>query len=178
MYILMPSGAMLYRSKCDPFFNLVLFVLCFSCSYLSTLQKTIIFAFRVKKRYMGIGDKYTTELFVTSELSAEKMGSGDMPVLATPAMVAMMENAAMKCVADDLEDGQTTVGIMMNTTHVKASAIGAKVYATAEIVAIDGRKISFKISAFEGQELIGEATHDRFIVTRDRFLSKLNNNGN
>lgn len=123
---------------------------------------------------MEIGDKYTTELFVTSELTAEKMGSGDMPVLATPAMVAMMENAAMKCVADDMEDGQTTVGIMMNTSHVKASPIGEKVYAIAELVAIDGRKLTFKISAFQGQEIIGEATHERFVVNRDRFLSKLN----
>lgn len=122
---------------------------------------------------MEIGMKYTTELFVTAELSAEKMGSGDMPVFATPAMVAMMENAAMKCVADDLVDDQTTVGIMMNTTHVKASPIGVKVYATAELIGIDGRKLTFKITAYQGQDIIGEATHERFIVSRDKFLSKL-----
>lgn len=122
---------------------------------------------------MEIGNKYTTELFVTAELSAEKMGSGDMPVLATPAMVAMMENAAMKCVADDLEDGQTTVGILMNTTHVKASPVGAKVYATAELTIIDGRKLTFKITAYQGQDIIGEATHERFIVNKEKFLGKL-----
>ncbi|MCQ2204507.1 MAG: thioesterase family protein [Bacteroidales bacterium] len=122
---------------------------------------------------MEIGNKYTTELFVTAELSAEKMGSGDMPVLATPAMVAMMENAAMKCVADDLDDGQTTVGIMMNTTHVKPSPVGVKVYATAELIAIDGRKLSFNITAYQGQDIIGEATHDRFVVNKEKFLAKL-----
>lgn len=122
---------------------------------------------------MEVGTKYTTEIFVTAELSAEKMGSGDMPVLATPAMVAMMENAAMKCVSDDLEDGQTTVGILMNTTHVKASPVGAKVYATAELTGIDGRKLTFHVVAYQGTDIIGEATHERFIVNRDKFISKL-----
>ena len=122
---------------------------------------------------MEIGSRYTSELFVTAELSAEKMGSGDMPVLATPAMVALMENAAMKCVADDLEDGQSTVGTMMNVSHVKASAVGAKVYATAELTAIDGRKLTFKVTAYQGSDIIGEGTHERFIVVRDKFMSKL-----
>ena len=123
---------------------------------------------------MEKGIKYTTELFVTAELTAEKMGSGDLPVLATPAMVAMMENAAMKCIADELAEDQTTVGIMMNTTHVKASPIGVKVYATAELTEIDGRKLTFKITAYQGQDIIGEAIHERFIVSRDKFLAKLN----
>ncbi|MCQ2227089.1 MAG: thioesterase family protein [Bacteroidales bacterium] len=122
---------------------------------------------------MEIGSKFTTELNVTAELTAEKIGSGDMPVLATPSMIAMMENAAMKCVSDDLEDGQTTVGIMMNASHVKASPVGSKVYATAELVAIDGRKLSFKIVAYQGTDVIGEATHDRFIVVREKFLAKV-----
>lgn len=122
---------------------------------------------------MEIGTKYTSEIAVTAELSAEKMGSGDMPVLATPAMVALMENAAMKCVADDLEDGQSTVGTMMNVSHVKASPIGTKVHATAELTGIDGRKLTFKVTAYQGSDVIGEGVHERYVVMRDKFLSKL-----
>ena len=93
---------------------------------------------------------------VTMESSAVSMGSGDMAVFATPAMVALMENAAMRAVAPHLEEGMTTVGSEMNTTHIKPSAIGAVVTATAVITEVDGRRLTFNVGARDGEGLIGE----------------------
>ena len=122
---------------------------------------------------MKVGDIYISETTVTNDLTAIEMGSGDMMVYATPAMVALMENAAMLCVAHDLEDGLTTVGIEMQTSHLKASALGAQIRAEAELIEIDGRRLEFKVSAYEGETLIGEGKHVRFIVNKEKFLSKL-----
>ena len=120
-----------------------------------------------------IGLKHTSELMVTDTVTAIKMGSGDMPVLATPAMMALMENAAMLAVDDELPEGNTTVGGHIESSHLKPSKIGDKVSTTAEVTKVDGKKIEFKISAYSGDVLLGEGTHLRFIVDRERFLSKL-----
>jgi predicted thioesterase len=119
------------------------------------------------------GLKHQSMMSITAGNTAEFIGSGDMAVLATPAMIALMENAAMLAVAPELEAGQTTVGTAISTSHVRASKVGTNVYAVAELVAIEGRKLSFKIAAYEGENLIGEGEHTRFIVDRERFLSKL-----
>ena len=105
--------------------------------------------------------------------TAEYIGSGDMAVLATPTMVALMENAAMLAVALKLEEGETTVGSMISTSHLKPSKIGNSISAIAELTAIEGRKLTFKIEAYDGETLIGEGEHIRFIVNREKFLSKL-----
>ena len=120
-----------------------------------------------------IGLKHTSELTVTDTVTAIKMGSGDMPVLATPAMMALMENAAMLAVDDELPEGCTTVGGHIQSSHLKPSKIGDKVSATAEVTKVDGKKIEFKIAAYSGDVPLGEGTHLRFIVDRERFLSKL-----
>lgn len=120
-----------------------------------------------------IGLKHTSELVVTDAVTAVKMGSGDMPVLATPAMMALMENAAMLAVAGELPEGSTTVGGHIASSHLKPSKVGDKITATAEVVKVDGRKIEFKVAAYAGDVLIGEGTHLRFMVDRERFLSKL-----
>lgn len=122
---------------------------------------------------MKKGKKYTSRVVVSNALTAKEMGSGDMPVYATPAMVALMENAAMMCVADDIEEDCSTVGIAMNVSHVKASPVGAEISATAELTDIEERKLTFKVSAYDGETLIGEGVHIRFIVKREKFLSKL-----
>lgn len=122
---------------------------------------------------MKVGNNYTSETTVTNDLTAIEMGSGDMMVYATPAMVSLMENAAMLCVAHDLGEGLTTVGIEMQTSHLKASALGAQIRAEAELIEIDGRRLEFKVSAYEGETLIGEGKHVRFIVNKEKFLSKL-----
>ena len=120
-----------------------------------------------------IGLKHTTELTVTDAVTAITIGSGDMPVLATPMMMALMENAAMLAVKDKLPEGCTTVGGHIESSHLKPSKVGDKVSATAEVTKVDGKKIEFKVAAYSGDTLLGEGTHLRFIVDRERFLSKL-----
>lgn len=119
------------------------------------------------------GLKHESVMRVVDGNTAEYIGSGDMAVLATPAMVALMENAAMLAVAKHLGEGETTVGSMISTSHLKPSKVGATVLAVAELVEVDGRKLTFKIAAYDGETLIGEGEHVRFIVNREKFLSKL-----
>lgn len=119
------------------------------------------------------GLQHTNTIQVTESNTALTMGSGDMPVFATPSLVALMENAAMKAVAPHLPDGSTTVGGFIETTHLAPSAIGATIEATATLTEVKGRKLSFVIEATEGDKLVGKATHIRFIVEREKFLSNL-----
>ncbi len=119
------------------------------------------------------GLTHTSTLKVTTAHTALEMGSGDMPVLATPAMAALMENAAMLAVSTSLPEGCTTVGGHISTSHLKPSRVGAEISATATLEKIEGRKLHFTIEAHDGDTLIGEGTHLRFIVERDRFMAKL-----
>ena len=120
-----------------------------------------------------IGLKHISELTVTDAVTAITVGSGDMPVLATPMMTALMENAAMLAVKDELPEGCTTVGGHIESSHLKPSKIGDVVRAEAEVTKVDGKKIEFKVSAYSGDTLLGEGTHLRFIVDREKFISKL-----
>lgn len=120
-----------------------------------------------------IGLKHTTELTVTDAVTAIQVGSGDMPVLATPMMMAIMENAAMLAVRDELPEGCTTVGGHIESSHLKPSRVGDVVRAEAEVTKVDGKKIEFKVAAYAGDILLGEGTHLRFIVDRERFMSRL-----
>lgn len=117
--------------------------------------------------------RHTSEQTVTEAVTAERMGSGDMPVLATPAMMALMENAAMLAVANHLPEGSTTVGGHISSSHLRPSKIGDVVRAEAEVTRVEGRKIEFKVAAYSGDVVLGEGTHLRFIVDREKFLSKL-----
>lgn len=119
-----------------------------------------------------IGLKHTSELTVDESVTAIQMGSGDLPVLATPAMMALMENAAMLAVKDELPEGCTTVGGHIASSHLKPSKIGETLIATAEVTKIEGKKIEFKVAAYSDDTLLGEGTHLRFIVDRERFMSK------
>lgn len=110
---------------------------------------------------------------VTAENTAAAMGSGDLPVFATPAMIALMEHAAMDAVAGSLPAGSTTVGSEMNATHLKPSGLGAEITATAVLSAVEGRKLTFNVGARDAQGMIGEGTHVRYIVDREKFMTKL-----
>ena len=121
-----------------------------------------------------VGLKHISEMAVTEQVTAMMMGSGDLPVLATPAMLALMENAAMLAVAPELPEGATTVGGHIEASHLRPTAVGDKVVAIAEVSAVEGKKISFTVAAYAGDELIGEGTHVRFIVDRTRFMEKMN----
>ena len=110
---------------------------------------------------------------VTDAVTAITVGSGDMPVLATPMMMALMENAAMLAVKNKLPEGCTTVGGHIESSHLKPSKISDVVRAKAEVTKVDGKKIEFKVAAYSGDTLLGEGTHLRFIVDREKFMSKL-----
>ena len=116
---------------------------------------------------------YTSKTKVTSANTAIALGSGDMEVFATPALVALMENAAMNAAKDQLPEGSTTVGACIETTHVKPAPLGEAVSATAVLEKEEGRKLTFRITASDTKGTVGEATHIRYIVDRERFMSKL-----
>ena len=122
---------------------------------------------------MEKGLKHQSVMVVNEGNTAEFIGSGDMAVLATPAMDALMENAAMMAVALHLGEGETTVGSMISTSHLKPSKVGRSISAIAELTEVEGRKLVFKISAYDGDTLIGEGDHVRYIVNREKFLAKL-----
>ena len=122
---------------------------------------------------IGIGLKHESELLVTDGVTAIAMGSGDMPVLATPSMMALMENAAMLAVKNELPDGCTTVGGHIESSHLKPTKVGDTVRAIAEVTKVEGKKIEYHVAAFCGETLLGEGTHLRFIVDKEKFLSKL-----
>ncbi len=119
------------------------------------------------------GLTHTSSTTVSEANTAITVGSGDMPVFATPAMMALMENAAMLAVASELPEGSTTVGGHIESSHIKPSPVGAEITATATLEKVDGRKLYFKVSASQGDTLIGEGTHLRFVVDKEKFLSKL-----
>ena len=118
------------------------------------------------------GLTHTSQLTVNEAVTAIAMGSGDMPVLATPAMMALMENAAMLAVAPHLPEGCTSVGGHIASSHLRPSRIGDTVTATATVTRIDGKKIEFKVEAHCGEVLLGEGSHLRFIVDKEKFMSR------
>jgi len=119
------------------------------------------------------GMEYEIAREVCEEHTALRLGSGTLPVLATPALIAMMENAAMCCVAGCLDEGQTTVGSCVDVSHMRPTAVGAKVVVRAVLKRIDGRRLEFGVEAFCGQELIGQGTHTRCVVDGEKFMSRL-----
>lgn len=120
------------------------------------------------------GLSHTSFLDVTADKLALSLGSGDLPVLATPAMMALMENAAMTAVAAHLPEGSTTVGSEISSTHLRPTVLGGRVSATALLVAVDGRRLDFAVQAQDADgNLLGKGTHTRYVVDRLRFMEKL-----
>ena len=119
-----------------------------------------------------IGGVLTKEITVTDDLLACHVGSGIVNVYATPMMIALMENTACECLNPFLDEGETSVGVMMNTTHDAATPAGMKVSVTAEITAVDRKKVSFSIIAKDEKDVIGKASHDRFVVVKEKFETK------
>jgi predicted thioesterase len=109
---------------------------------------------------------------VTHENTAAVVGSGSLEVFATPMMIALMENAALNTVKPFLAEGEGTVGTEISVTHDAPTPIGETVTAEAELVAVDRRKLQFRVLARVGDEIIGKGTHTRFIINEERFLQK------
>lgn len=122
---------------------------------------------------LQVGLTYTSKKIVTIEDAASRYGSGMIDVFATPAMVALMENAALMTVASHLPEGFNTVGIEISTNHIKATPLGMEVKATATLVEVDGKRLTFEIVAEDEEGVIGKATHSRFIIDTEKFMAKL-----
>ncbi len=121
---------------------------------------------------MNLGIQYEITELVNEQNTASSYGSGLLPVYATPAMIALMEKCACACVAPYLEDGTTTVGTRINVRHISASPLGIKITCTATLIEADGRKLTFNVEAKDEAGLIGEGTHERFIIDTERFMTK------
>ena len=119
-----------------------------------------------------IGMRGRAETIVTPDNTARAAGSGLVPVFATPWMVALMENAAVQAVQAALEPGKGTVGTRLDVTHDAATPIGMKVWAEAEVTAVEGRRLTFAVSAFDEAGEIGGGIHERFIIKTDKFLAR------
>jgi len=118
------------------------------------------------------GKKYAKTTLVTSANTAERVGSGTLAVFATPAMLALIEAAAVECVAAELEPGATTVGTLLNVQHLAATPIGMKVTACVELTEIDRRRLVFSANVYDEKGLIGKGLHERFIVDAEKFQAK------
>lgn len=122
---------------------------------------------------LEVGMRGETELVVGEKETAAAFGAGGVRVLGTPVMIGLMENAAWTLVQPHLNEGETTVGILVNVRHLAATPVGGHVVATAELVEIDGRRLVFHVTARDDKQLIGEGTHERARVLLDRFLARL-----
>lgn len=106
---------------------------------------------------------------------AKTLRSGELRVYATPAMVALMEEAAYKSIQSELEDGKGTVGTVMNIKHIDSTPIGIEVTAKSELIEVDRRRLVFKVEAFDERGKIGEGIHERFIIDNEKFQIKTDN---
>ena len=123
------------------------------------------------------GLSYISSTVVTDEKCAASMGSGNLMVFATPAMIALAENAAMMAVADSLPAGSTTVGGGIDMLHLRPSGVGATIEATATVTSVEGRKISYELKVCDANGVIGEGTHVRFVVDIEKFMQKIAEKG-
>jgi len=112
------------------------------------------------------------KITVTPEMTAAAMGSGALEVLATPSMIALMEGTAQEAVQNLLEDGQGTVGTRIDVRHLAATPVGMEVTCTAEVTEVDRRRIVFTVKAQDEKEVIGEGTHERFVIDNEKFFAK------
>ncbi|MEN8234128.1 MAG: hotdog domain-containing protein [Actinomycetota bacterium] len=117
-----------------------------------------------------VGTTARLGLVVSEADTAIALGSGDVPVLGTPRVVALMEQAAVAALSGSLDEGVTSVGTRVAVDHLAASPVGATVEATAEVVAVDGRAVSFRLMVHEGDRPVAKGTHTRFVVDRQQFL--------
>ena len=119
-----------------------------------------------------IGLKGRSETVVTEHNTADAVGSGLVPVFATPYMIALMENAASTSLLPYLAADEGTVGTHLDVAHTSATPIGMKVWADAVVTAVDGKKLTFEVSAFDEAGEIGRGTHERSIIRPEKFLAK------
>lgn len=120
------------------------------------------------------GIKHTKTEIVTESNTAGALGSGLLPVYATPAMILLLEAACAEAVSPELEEGNTTVGTKLDVEHVSATPIGLEVRCECELVEVDRRRLVFNVEIYDKAGLIGKGTHERFIVASEKFMAKTN----
>ncbi len=120
-----------------------------------------------------IGTKGHLERIVTEEVTAARIGSGLVKVFATPMMIALIEQTCYESVAPMLEEGQGTVGTLVNVTHSAATPVGMRVWCDSELVEVDRRRLVFEVKAYDECGLIGEGRHERFIIDSAKFQAKI-----
>lgn len=123
---------------------------------------------------LAIGLKGHAGSTVTEQNTAVAVGSGALPVFATPMMAALMEAAAVNALAGCLEEGQGTVGVHMDISHDSATPVGLKIWSEAELIRVEGRALTFTVTAFDEAGPIGKGSHTRFIVQNEKFMVKAN----
>lgn len=126
---------------------------------------------------LKVGMKAEVEITVEMKDTAMAFGSGGVKALGTPVMIGLMENASLKSVDPHLPEGFATVGTDLDVKHMAATPVGMKARATAELIKIEGKKLIFKIEAFDEMDKIGEGIHGRYIIQLDKFISKAENKG-
>jgi predicted thioesterase len=124
----------------------------------------------VSSLYVGLTGR--ADKTVQPQDLADQVGSGDLPVLATPVMAALMEEAAVDCVREALDPSTSSVGIRLDISHLAATPTGERVQAQAELAEVKGKKLIFAVQAWDETELIGQGTHERVIVNRQAFLDR------
>ena len=123
-------------------------------------------------REISIGAQGTVTLRVGPENTALALGSGDVPVFGTPALVAALEQAAVAAIHAALESEETTVGTWIQVAHLAASPVGVEIRAEAELISVTGRVLTFAVRAYDTREKIAEGEHRRALLVRDRFIRK------
>jgi len=114
-----------------------------------------------------------SEMVVREENTARHLGSGNVDVLATPEMIRLMEKAAVAAVDHLLPEGYRTVGVRMDVRHLAATPVGMRVRVRAELIAVEGRKLTFRVEAFDEAEKIGEGEHRRVVINLKRFQERV-----
>jgi predicted thioesterase len=143
-----------------------------------SLDIPLVFEYDYRKRKdvipmeITIGMKGMADTCVEREDTAKEVGSGDLLVYATPCMVALMEGAACEAIQAALKETETTVGTALNIEHISATPVGLEVRAEAEVTAVDGKVITFAVTAYDEAGPIGHGTHKRVIVNTQKFLDR------
>ncbi|KXG73968.1 thioesterase family protein [Thermotalea metallivorans] len=120
--------------------------------------------------HLKVGMKAVVEHVVGEKDTAASFGSGGVLVYATPMMIGLMENASLKAVDPHLPEGYATVGIHLDVKHMAATPVGMKVRAEAELIEMEGKKLKFKIEAYDEKDKIGEGFHSRYIINKEKFI--------
>ena len=118
------------------------------------------------------GMTYTMEKTVTPDMTAKAVGSGGLEVFGTPFMMGLMENAAMQCVQNELPEGKGTVGVEISSSHLAPTPVGMTVTCESELVAVEGRKLTFRVALHDEKGPVGGGTHERFVIHNDKFAAK------